>query len=328
MPSPQKDHLVIVYHADCLDGVASAWIIDKAVGAGKGITYIPYDHADHAGAESKIRAALQPQTEIYLADLTPEKAFLDELVSSGRNIHILDHHKSAAEKLKDYDAPNLHIHMDASSGSATRMIWGHFFPADKAPDIIGLIDLMDGSGAGLKTPQDFAAAALVDAQNIETPEEAFKSLRGLAKMSFNAMARKGTPLAKEQEARIDLLLENAASVTLQILPDTKPVEVPIVNGDIQRFGRQISGRLADLGKKNGVNLGLIWSVKKSGAVTLSIRTDGNPDATAIAAYLCKVTGATGGGHKDAAAVHFSSLTEFARHMPLRGKTTPKPPSRA
>jgi hypothetical protein len=316
MASPSKNNLVVVYHADCIDGAASAWIIDKAKG-GKDITYIPYDHADHAASENKIRAALQPDTEIYFADLTPKKHFLNELIIAGRNIHILDHHKSAAEMLKDYRAPNLNIHVDAAAASAAGMIWQHFFAAEKAPDVIGLISLMDGSGAGLKTAQDFAAAALVDSKDIGTTERAFDTLRGLAKASFNEMAKKGSGLVADQTAEIDKLLENAPFVQIQILPDTKPVNVPIVNGDVRNFGRQISERLVDLGKKAGANVAFIWSLQKTGAVSLSIRTDGNPDASKIAAHLCKITGATGGGHQDAAAVHFLSLSEFTKHMQIK-----------
>ncbi len=320
--STQSSPLIVVYHADCIDGAASAWTIAKALDD-KNISYIPYDHADRAASEDKIRAALAPGAEVYFADITPEKHFLNELLTSAQTVHILDHHKSAAEMLNGHHALNLKTHIDPEAPSAAKMIWRYFFPAEKAPAVIDLISLMDGSGSGLKTPQDFAAAALVDSKDIDTTERAFKTLRGLAKLSFNEMAKKGRPIAAEQEARIDRFLKNTSSVEVQILPDTKPVSVPIVNGDVRFFGRQISERLVDLGKKAGVNVAFIWTIQKTGTVSLSIRTDGEPDASKIAQHLCKTMGATGGGHKDAAAVHFSSLFEFARRMPIQlAKTKP------
>jgi len=322
MVSPaQTEPVIVVYHADCIDGAASAWIIAKTI-KDKNVTYIPYAHADSAASEDKIRSALVSGAEIYFADLTPEKPFLDELLSLARKVHILDHHQSAAARLAGYkDTPHLKIHINPESPSAAKMIWQHFFPVEKAPAIIDLISLMDGSGSGLQTPQDFAAAALVDSKYIDTTERAFNTLRGLAKLSFNEMAKKGRPIATDQEARIDEFLKNTSSAQVQILPDTEPVNVPIVNGDVKLFGRQISERLVALGKKSGVNVAFMWTIQKTGTVSLSIRTDGAPDASKIAEHLCKTMGATGGGHKDAAAVHFSSLFEFARQMPIRPSKT-------
>jgi len=312
----QESSITIVYHADCIDGAASAWIIAKALGDKK-VACIPYDHADKATAEDKIRASLAPGTEIYFADITPEKYFLNELLSSVQTIHILDHHKTASAMLEDYKrTPTLQIHVNPEAPSASGMIWQYFFPAEKAPPVIDLINLMDGGAAGLKTPQDFAAAALVDSKDIGTTERDFAALHGLAKLSFNQMAKRGGDIVADQKVKIDKLLENAPSVRMQILPDKKPVNVPIVNGDLRPYGRHISERLVNLGKKSGANVAFMWSLQNTGAVSLRIRTDGNPDASKIAGHLCKTMGVTGGGHKNAAAVHFSSLFEFARLMPI------------
>jgi hypothetical protein len=316
---------VIVYHADCIDGAAAAWVISKVLG-GRGVVCLPYDHANPAASEDAVRAALSlPDAEIHFADVTPEKPFLDELAASGRRIHILDHHKTAADKLKNLDA-NLRVHFNPSAPSAALLAWQHFFPGEKAPDILHLIDRMDGAAAGLKTPEDFAAALHVDAQPLRTPQQALKTLNGLAKLSFNEMAQKGAPRAAEQKAKIDRLLENPARVRLQLLPGAAPVEVPIINANIRDYGRQISPRLAQLGKESGANAAFIWAQQPTGAVTLSIRTSGNMDAGKIAEYLCKTMGITGGGHADSAAVHFSSLAEFEKRLPP-GSAKPSSPPR-
>ena len=330
--------LVIVYHADCIDGAASAWIIAKAHGledadSQKKVTYVPYSHAAPTEAADKIRQAVATGSEIYFADITPEKHLLNELISSGQHIHLLDHHMSAAAELADYKGtPQLEIHIDPDAPSASKMIWSLLFPKEKAPAVIDLINLMDGGANGLRTPHDFAAAALVDSKNIHTPEHALHTLRGLAKLSFNDMAKKGKNIAADQEDKIDRLLANAPTVQVQLLPEAKHVNVPIINGDIRLFGRQISERLVELGKKSGANVAFIWSQQKTGAVSMSIRTDGDPDASKIAKHLCKTMGVTGGGHKDAAAVHFHSLFEFARQMPMQAAKPapirPEPPSPA
>ncbi|MBU6475323.1 MAG: hypothetical protein KGQ70_05105 [Alphaproteobacteria bacterium] len=195
--------VIIVYHADCIDGAAAAWIIAKSRGAESTAAFIPYDHADAAAGEGALRAALASGGTVYFADITPEKNFLDGLLAGGHEVHVLDHQKSAAQTLDGRKAPGLHVVFDPAAPSAAKMIWSYFFPAENPPAVVALIDLMDGAAQGLKTPEDFAAAALVDAQNIRTPDGALAALRGLAKLSFNDMAEKGAPLAAGQDAHID-----------------------------------------------------------------------------------------------------------------------------
>lgn len=331
--SAQEKSLIVVYHANCIDGSAAAWAVSKAHPQ-KSAAYIPYEHSDSAAAENKIRAAISAGAEIYFVDVAPEKSFLDELMLSKlQAVHILDHHKSAADWLRGYTAPThintpaLNIHVDIAQTSASKMVWQRLLPTEKPPAIFDLIARMDGDAKGLKTPEDFAAAALVDSKNIQTTNNAFNTLKGLAKLSFNEMAKKGAPIVEDQTARIDDLLENTAFVQIQILPDTKPVKVPVVNANVRHFGRQISGRLVDLGKKAGSGVTFSWFMQETGAITMSIRTDGNPDASAIAEHLRRIMGVTGGGHQDAAAVHFSSISEFAKHMPIQaaGSASVKPP---
>lgn len=315
--------MIVVYHGDCIDGAAAAWTAGRALA--KKPLYIPYSHSDKAGSENLIRKALKAGEKICFVDVTPEQPFLQELLAAGSKVDIFDHHVSAARQLKDYAHPGLTALIDPDAASTARMIWQHFFPQEKPPAVIDLINLMDGSGRGLSTPEDFAAAAFVDSKNISSPEKALKTLKGLAALSFNDMARKGRPAAAAETQRINSLLEKAAVTRLQILPGTAPVEIPIVHAELRHFGRSLSSRLAELGRKSGANVAFTWTLHKTGAVSVSIRTDGNPDASAIAAHLRATMGVTGGGHKDAAAVHFQSIAEFARWMPLT-PAKPKPPA--
>lgn len=317
--------LIIVYHANCIDGAASAWAVAKAHKAEETAIYLPYEHFNHPAAEKKIRAAANPDAEIYFVDVAPEKDFLDELLASAvKSIHILDHHKSAAEALKNYPpSSRLEIHIDPARHSAAKMVWERLL-TENPPDVLNVIDKMDGDATGLKTPQDFAAAALIDTHDVRTITGALDALRGLAKLSFNEMAAHGAPTLTDQENRIENLLDNTQFATLQILPGAAPVSVPVVNGNVQHFGRYISDRLVSLGKEHGANIAFAWSMQKNGSITMSLRTDGNPDCSAVARHLCETLGVTGGGHAGAGAVHFASLAEFTRRMPMTAKPVTKP----
>ena len=338
MAADARTPIIIVYHADCVDGAACAWTVAKKHGVAdkqdSSVTYIPYAHHDVAAAEEKIRATLQPGAALHFVDVAPEKKFLDELMTpdeSGRpkvkSISVDDHHESAARELSDYKAPHssgqqpaLEITIRESQHSAAHMLWQKLMPDFAPPPVFDVINMLDGDASGLKTPDDFAAAALVDSGDISTQEKAFNTLRGLAALSFNEMAKRGGALARDQETKIDRLLENASTIWLQVLPDAAPVQVVIVNADVKQFGRQISQRLLAAGEAAGSGVALAWFMQDNGAVTMSIRTDGDPSATDIAAHLRKTMGVTGGGHDGSGAVHFSSLTEFARQMPFEHGT--------
>lgn len=335
---PEHKSLIVVYHGNCLDGAASAWVVARACGVEQGstdstsVTYVPYDHYDHAKAKKAIRRALTQESTLYFVDCAPEKSFLDELMTPAKSdngkvksIHVLDHHKTAYTTLQGYLAPasstvQLTIDIDPKRLSAAKMIWEKLLPQEISPAILDLIDMMDGAAEGLKTPESFAAAALVDAQDISSIKRAFASLQGLAKLAFNEIVLRGKYIAADQDTRISELLESTMVATVKVLPNTDPIEVPIVNGAVQYFGRQVSFRLIELAKEHGAGVAFAWYMQKTGAVTMGIRTNGNPDASVIAAHLCKTMGVTGGGHPTAAAVHFPSLLKFSQHIVLKDKS--------
>lgn len=342
-----KTPLVIVYHADCIDGAACAWGVAKAAGSDynkrtpdPNVTYIPYEHHNVDDAQKQIRAALTPQTQVYFADVAPTPAFLNELMTPTaegtakiKSVHVLDHHASAADALKDYKppaiktgdtAPALEIKIDPGRSSAARMVWEHLLPDTPVPPVFDLINKMDGNAAGLKTPQDFSAAALADTFDISTTNKALHTIRNLARMTFNDMAAHGRHLSHDQDGKIKKLLETANMVTLQILPGQPPVQVPVVNGDVKQYGRKVSSSLVALAEKTGAPAAFAWFMQENGTVSMSIRTNGEPDAAKIAAHLRDTMGATGGGHANAGAVHFASLFEFARQMPF-DQSAQKPP---
>lgn len=332
--------LVIAYHADCIDGAACAWSVAKAWGVAdekpdaqkSNITYVPYAHHDVEAAEQEIRKALTPDAELYFVDVAPTAAFLDSLMTPDENghakvekIHVLDHHVSAADMLANYKAPAapagstvpaLEMKIDKTRTAAATMVWEHMFPDKPIPDVFHMIDKMDGNAAGLTTPQDFFAAALVDTFDITTVEKSFHTLRTLARMTFNDMARRGRHVAHDQDTKIQKMLETANILSIQILPGTAPVSVPVVNGDVKQYGRSISEKMVALGQETGSNIAFAWYMQKNGTVSMSIRTNGDPDCAKVAEHLRKTMGVTGGGHAGAGAVHFSSLFEFARQMPF------------
>lgn len=337
MASETGKPLIIVHHAKCIDGAACAWCVAKAHGVeteedrkGRDVTFIAYAHHERKEAEEKIRAALKQGALLYFVDVAPTREFLDELMTPGRDgqakvetISIMDHHETETRALKGYfpptvegAQPGLDIIVDPNVHSAARMVWSQLLPNEKAPPVLDVINMMDGDAKGLTTPEAFAAAAYIDAHDIGTTDRAFKALQGLASQTFNQMAADGRNIVADQTSRLDKMMENATVINMQILPGQPPQKVAIVNADVKQYGRQVSERLTKAGENAGSGVALAWYVQKNGAVTMSIRTNGNPDASLICEHLKDTMGCTGGGHDGAGAVHFASIFEFARHMPF------------
>lgn len=334
MPAPHKRHLIVIYHEDCIDGLASAWAFDRIWGPSPDVhvSYIPYAHHTRREAEDKIREELSADAEVFFVDVAPVKTFLDEIMaplSSGltpvKSVRVIDHHKSAGEALKGYappkdaKAPALDISIDADHPSAANMVWEALLEGEKKPVFLEMITKMDLS-RDIRDDHDLAAAALIDSRNISTVAEAFHNFDELSQLSKHDMVVAGLNILSDQHNRIARLSDNIMYTHILVARDIAPegaLWVPVINADVQNFGRHISAYLREQGDRTGLGMAFAWYVQGNGNVTMSIRSDGEPDASKIAEHFClSLPDITGGGHKTSAAVHFPSLRLFAELVPL------------
>lgn len=321
-----KKNLVVVYHEDCIDGLAAAWTVEKKHGGKKNIsiTYIPYGHHAQAETEKKILAAAAEHSDILFVDVSPKPEFLKKLLTlEAASIEILDHHKSAHENLAHIKAPHLKLSIDPQHPSAAHMVWDRMQPDTPRPAFFEMIAKMD-IAHDLRTDDDYAAAALIDSKGIKNTAEAFASFRELENLSFAELAEKGRSIHADQYNRITKLTDNVMFTRLDH-PEVEDLWIPVVNADVQNFGRAISKYLRQLGQEAGCDIAFAWYMQGNGAITMSIRSDGQPDASSIAKHFCATFKTEGGGHATSAAVHFSSLAEFSTHVRLTPRENTKVP---
>ncbi|MBI1215367.1 MAG: hypothetical protein GC185_06065 [Alphaproteobacteria bacterium] len=327
-------HLIVIYHDACIDGLAAAWAFDRKWGEDKSvhISYIPYSHHDIPASEQKIRAELTPDAEIMFVDVAPTRAFLDQLMSPASyklpmpaRIAVIDHHESAARALEGYappaeavTAPPLDIAIDAHHPSAANMVWARLLPGREPPVFLSMIAKMD-LARDLGDARDLAVAALIDSKPLATVGSAFHSFSELERLSYDEMARMGESILSDQKNRIDKLTDNILYTYIRLLSERLDDDwtwIPVINADVQNFGRHISDYLREQGDRTGLGMAFAWYVQGNGAVTMSIRSDGDPDASHVAELLCRNEGVKGGGHKTSAAVHFPSLPHFIEIIAL------------
>lgn len=317
---------------DCIDGLASAWAVSCKWGSDPDvrIDYIPYGHHNIEEAEATIRGHLATPgptdaIDVVFVDVAPTRAFLTELLTPparAARVIVADHHKSAADALLGFTAPEgggvpeLFLRIDAQHPSAANMVWEYLFPDTSAPVFFRLIAKMDLGQNLLETEDDYAAAALIDSKNITSIETAFQSFVAMSHLTLDDMVALGRNILHDQDTRISKLDDNIMYAPLVLAENAAPVWVAVVNADVQNFGRYISTWLVQQGAETGAGLGGAWYVQGNGSVTLSLRSDGTPDASEVAAHLCKSFGIRGGGHSTSAAVHFPSLASFQQHIRL------------
>lgn len=327
MNSNSSEHLVVVYHEDCIDGAASAWAFHQKWKDDRktNIEYIPYSHHTAEETEKKILSKLRPETQLYFADVSPSPSFLDILLSPTQelaSVTITDHHKTAAENLAQYSPPefkgftppHLEIQIMEDAPSASGMVWKKFFPDKELSVFLKAIEKMDRDGLTLR--EDFEVAALIDSKSIRSIKEAFETCSVLCRLTNSEMIQAGREIYAEQEKKFADLNGAIKYTKLKILPDSPAVRVPIINANVRDFGRLSTKFLQELGDKEGSNVAFAWyKTKDKGSVVMSIRSRGVPDASVIARYFSRgKDGITGGGSSTMAAVNFPSYEIFEKTM--------------
>ncbi len=327
MKLAHRRHLIVVYHASCIDGLASAWAFDQKWGPDVGvhISYIPLGHHDTPEAETMIRKELTKNAELFFVDVAPSRPLLDELMSGDllKAVTIIDHHKSAAEALHNYEAPEnaaapaLQFHFDSLAPAASGMVWDKLMEGAKKPVFLKMIEKMDLS-RDITAENDLAAAAMIDSKGLRSVGDAFQAFSELQQLGLDDMIAAGKSILADQHNRIAKLNDNVMYTRIVVRDEGREttIWVPAINADVQNFGRHISDYLREQGDRTGMGMAFAWYVQGNGTVTMSIRSDGDPDAAQIAEILCLNQGVKGGGHKTSAAVHFASLKQFTELMPL------------
>ncbi len=113
-----------IYHGNCADGFAAAWVVRKALG--EGVEF-------HPGVYQEPPPDVTGR-DVILADFSYKRPVLEGMASKANSILILDHHKTAAEDLVDLPA-NVVCKFDMGRSGAM-LAWEHFFPGEAPPPLL------------------------------------------------------------------------------------------------------------------------------------------------------------------------------------------------
>lgn len=119
----------VVYHRNCPDGYTAAWVAWRRLG--DAAQYIPAQYGDpvpdlHEGAH------------VLIVDFSYRRDVLETLAGKVASLTLLDHHKSAAEDLRDFPGAMFDL---AHSGAY--LAWKYFYPLEIPPSIVNYVEDRD-----------------------------------------------------------------------------------------------------------------------------------------------------------------------------------------
>ena len=264
---------LVIYHGrKCPDGFAAAlaaWLFYS----GKA-EFLPLDHGDITSADEL--PALTGRA-VYILDFSFAPGILRAIDERAAKLVLLDHHKSAAEKLTGFACRCGVVHFDMDKSGA-RLAWEFFQPAAAVPALVRFVEDRDiwtwqysGSPGFLAAldmePFDFARWAQI---------AAFDDAEQLAFMA------RGTAMD-----------EKFKKLALDIAEGAQPVQFNGQAGLMINAPGVFHSLIGNLLSEKSGTFALMWHVGKSGDVKVGLRSQPGFDCIALAESM------GGGGHAQA-----------------------------
>lgn len=257
--------VVVLYHAFCRDGFASAWVAWKKFG--DRARYVPSNHNDTPAVAGSI---------VYAIDLAYPDDVLSGLERKNVSVTVIDHHESAKAWITRRPGNSFDIrHCGAV------LAWNYFFPKKPVPRILWHIEDEDLWRKKMPGTREITLA-------LDALPKKFTAWNRAARECENLRGRKKyLMIGKAVDAYRQTVIANIVSAARVVRFDGKKVFV--VNAS-QEFRSEIGAVLARMGKSH---ISIVWTEGKNRRY-VSLRSDGVVDVAAIA------TRYGGGGHHNAA----------------------------
>lgn len=133
-----------IYHGNCADGFAAAWVVRKALGD---IDFYPGKYQEPPPDVTG--------KDVVMVDFSYKRPVLLEMAEKANSILILDHHKTSAEDLIDLPK-NVTAKFDMTRSGAM-LAWEHFFPGETPPPLLLHIEDRDLWRFALKNTRQIQA---------------------------------------------------------------------------------------------------------------------------------------------------------------------------
>lgn len=264
---------LILYHGrSCPDGFAAA--LAARLYYGDAVECLGLDHGDIKTVDDL--PPLQGRA-VYILDFSFDAPILKDIEQRAAKLVLLDHHKSAAEKLTGFACRCGVVHFDMGKSGA-RLAWEFFHPDATLPDLVRYVE--DRDIWAWKYPESAAFLAALDME----PFDFFRwaQIAAFTRSELEAFMARGQAMDEKFTKLAADLAEGALPIAFngqQGLMVNAPGVFHSLVGDL-------------LSRKSGT-FALMWNAGKGGVIKVGLRSQRGFDCIPLAESM------GGGGHPQA-----------------------------
>ncbi|ALT76834.1 DHH family phosphoesterase [Paucibacter sp. KCTC 42545] len=272
-PSLEDPNPLVLYHGKgCPDGFAAAlaaWLFYGGQAEFLGL--------DHGQVQSLADLPPVDGRAVYILDFSFPAEILSAIDAAAAKLVMLDHHKSAAEKLSGFQCRCGVVHFDMSKSGA-RLAWEFFLPEQPLPDLVRFIEDRD-----IWAWQYPESGAYLSALDMEAKEfERWQEIAAFSPDETAAFMARGAAMDEKYRKLCADLAEGA-----------QPLTFNGITGLMVNAPGMFHSLVGDLLSAKSGTFALMWSAGAGGAVKCGLRSQRNFDCIPLAESL------GGGGHAQA-----------------------------
>ena len=272
-PDKQDPDPLVIYHGhNCPDGFASAlvaWLFFDGKAQFLGL--------DHGDVKSVDDLPVLDGRAVYILDFSFSQPILRAIEERAAKLVMLDHHLSAAEKLRGFGCRHGVVHFDMTKSGA-RLAWEFFYPDKTLPDLIRFVE--DRDIWVWQYPQSAGFLAALDMEPFDFVR--WNTIAGFDVAELSAYIERGCAMDDKFNKLAEQMAESAQTLSFNGVPGLMVNAPGVFHSLVGDILCQKSGTFA-----------LLWTVDKNGAVKCGLRSKANFSCIKLAESM------GGGGHAQA-----------------------------
>ena len=264
---------LVIYHGrKCPDGFAAglaAWLFYS----GKA-QFLPLDHGDITSVEQLPALAGRA---VYILDFSFSPELMRAIDERAGKLVMLDHHKSAAEKLSGFACRCGVVHFDMHKSGA-RLAWEFFQPGTPVPDLVRFVE--DRDLWAWRYPESAGFLAALDMEPLDFGRWA--EIAAFTPVQLTGFMARGQAMD-----------EKFSKLAADIAEGAQPVTFNGQRGLMVNAPGVFHSLIGNILSVKSGNFALMWQVGKEGDVKVGLRSQRNFDCIPLAESM------GGGGHAQA-----------------------------
>ena len=272
-PDKNDPQPLVIYHGrNCPDGFASAlaaWLYYE----GKA-EFLGLDHGDIKSVDDL--PAVEGRA-VYILDFSFSPELLRSIEERVAKLVMLDHHKSAADKLTGFSCRCGVVHFDMHKSGA-RLAWEFFHPEQPVPDLVRFVEDRDIWVWQYPESAGFLAALDMEPFNFERWNE----IASFDAVQLSIYVERGRAMDEKFSKLASGIAEGAQALTFNG-----------VTGMMVNAPGVFHSLVGDILSRQSGTFALMWSTDKSGVIKVGLRSQRSFDCIPLAESM------RGGGHAQA-----------------------------